>query len=73
MPKLIKMSPGVVYRPRTELSYETLYKLKRFCSENDLRFGQALANATPSADLFYLEDDQLERRIKEYINATGKG
>ena len=79
------MKEGVVYRPRRELSYSTLYKLVQFCEESGERFGQVLWNTlgtepplwqAPEGNvLFYIEDDQLERRIKEYIsnNSTGKG
>ena len=80
------MKEGVIYRPRKELSYSTLYKLIQFCEETGQRFGQVLWNTLGYTDsplwqapegnvLFYIEDDQLERRIKEYItnNSTGKG
>jgi len=80
------MKPNKVYRPRKELSYSTLYKLIQFCEETGQRFGQVLWNTLGYTDpplwqapegnvLFYIEDDQLERRIKEYIssNSTGKG
>jgi len=86
MTKRITMKEGVIYRPHKELSYSTLYKLIQFCEETGQRFGQVLWNTLGYTDpalwqapegnvLFYIEDDQLERRIKEYIttNSTGKG
>lgn len=86
MSKRIKMQEGVKYHPRPELSFSTLYKLIQFCEETGQRFGQVLWNTlgytepplwqAPEGNvLFYIENDQLERRIKNYIqtNASGKG
>lgn len=80
------MKEGVIYRPRRELSLSTLDKIQNFCEETGQRFGQVIWNVlgyteppmwqAPEGNiLFYIEDDQLERRIKEYIlsNSIGKG
>ena len=44
-----------------------LYQLVRYCYEKDLRFLQALSDIIKDADPFFMENDELERRIKNYI------
>ncbi len=68
----IIMEEGRVYRPRKGLKPSVLLKLLDFCDANGQRFGQALANATHYVDIFYIENEDLEKRIKDYIN-QGKG
>jgi len=73
----IILEEGKIYKikPPTKLpmmSQSALYQLSRYAYENDLRFGQALLNffraSEPIIDLCHIENDELERRIKEFIN-----
>ena len=54
------------------MSQSALYQLSRYCEEKDLRFGQALCSLmyrtlNDAEDLFYMENRELEKRIKEFI------
>jgi hypothetical protein len=63
----IILEPNTVYKVRKPMEVGALYQLVRYCYEKDLRFLQALSDIIKDADPFFMENDELERRIKNYI------
>ena len=70
----IIVPPNTIHKVKPPMmSQAALYQLSRFCEEKDLRFGQALIgmfyalHKNPD-DLFYMENSELEKRIKEFIS-----
>jgi hypothetical protein len=65
----IIVPPNTIHKVKPPMmSQSALYQLSRYCEEKDLRFGQALVDLLDFYDLFYMENRELERRIKDYIN-----
>lgn len=70
MNETIIVPPNTIHTvKRPMMPVEPLYKLIRFAYENDLRYGQSLCLALGITDpvLFYIENREVERLIKEYI------
>jgi hypothetical protein len=63
----IIVEPNTIHKVRRPMNVGPLYQLARYCQENDLRFLQALCNISKDADPFFMENAELEWRIKNYI------
>jgi hypothetical protein len=67
------LEEGKIYKIKPPMMNQSaLYQLSRYAYDNDLRFGQALFAVVPphfAPDLFFIEDAELERRIKDFISA----
>jgi hypothetical protein len=70
----IVLEEGKIYKVKPPMmSQSALYQLSRYCEEKDLRFGQAVCLFMRTTDaFFYMENSELERRIKEFISASIK-
>jgi hypothetical protein len=65
----IVVPPNTIHKVRKPMNVGLLYQLVRYCYENDLRLLQALSDLTFPDNLYYVENDKLEQRIKEFISA----
>jgi len=63
----IVVPPNTIHKVRKPMDVGPLYQLVRYCYEKDLRFGQALSIMLDQSDLFYIENSELEKWIKEFI------
>lgn len=65
----IVVKEGETYKVRKPMDVGPLYQLVRYAQEKGQRFGQALVNTLGVHDpvLFYMENEELEKRIKEFI------
>lgn len=67
----IVLEEGKIYKVKPPtMNQGALYQLARYAYENDLRFGQVIDYLVIGADLFSIENRELERRIKEFISAS---
>ena len=66
----IVVPPNTIHKVRKPM-ISILYRLDVYCQQNGLRIGQALINLSNPDDLFYIENDELEKRIKEFIKNSG--
>lgn len=66
----IVLEEGKIYKVKPPMmNLGPLYQLARYAYENDLRFGQVICNLfyTTPDEFFFMENAELERRIKEFI------
>ena len=69
----IVLEEGKIYKVKPPMmNVGALYQLSRYAYENDLKFLKVLSKVLDPVDCFYLENPELEKRIKDFI-ASGRG